>query len=71
VAGRRPDGAPVALVEGGRRCPVAAVPDTWRIDDEWWRAPIGRHYYRLVLDDGSLRTVYEDLVNGGWWEQAY
>ena len=59
------------LVERGRRRRVARVQDSWRIDDEWWRDPIGRRYYRLVLDDGSLRTVYQDLVDGGWYEQGY
>jgi len=26
------------------------------------RAPIGRRYYQLVLDDGSLRTVYPEMA---------
>ena len=70
VAGRR-DGAPAVLIERGHRRQVAAVQDSWRIDDEWWRTPISRRYYRVVLDDGSLYTVYEDLAAGGWWAQGY
>ena len=54
-----------------KRARVAQVQDAWRIDDEWWRSPISRHYYRLVLDDGSLRTIYQDLVAGEWYEQRY
>jgi len=65
------DGRPLAVVERGGRRRVAAVQDGWRIDDEWWREPIGRRYYQVVLDDGVLRTLYRDEVGGGWYEQAY
>ena len=67
----RRDGSPGTLVEGGRRRRVEHVQDTWRIDDEWWRAPISRRYYQLTLDDGSVRTVYQDLVTSEWYEQGY
>ena len=62
---------PIGLVERGRHYRIEQVQDSWRIDDEWWRAPINRRYYQLVLDDGSLRTVYQDLVDGRWYEQRY
>ena len=62
---------PTALVERGRHRRIEQVQDRWRIDDEWWRGPISRRYYQLVLDDGSLRTVYQDLVDGRWYEQGY
>ncbi len=62
---------PVILVSGRQRRRIEEIQDSWRIDDEWWRAPIGRRYYRVVLDDGSLRTIYHDLVDDGWYEQAY
>ena len=62
---------PVADVRNGRRHRVEEIQDGWRIDDEWWRTPISRRYYRVVLDDGSLRTVFHDLVVDAWYEQAY
>ena len=62
---------PVALLLGRRWRRVAEVQDDWRIDDEWWREPISRHYYRVVLDDGNPRTIYRDLVAGAWYEQSY
>jgi hypothetical protein len=64
-------GRPAILVERGRRRRIERIQDGWRIDDEWWRDPISRRYYQLVLDDGSLRTVYQDLVDGRWYEQGY
>jgi hypothetical protein len=50
---------------------VAAVRDRWRIEDEWWREPISRRYYQVVLDDGTVRTLYRDAIGDRWFEQAY
>ena len=71
VLARRRGSAPTVLVEDGHRHRVEEIQDSWRIDDEWWRAPISRRYYRVVLDDGSLRTLYHDLLDGSWYEQWY
>lgn len=65
------DGAPVAVVRNGRRRPVQAILDDWRIDDEWWRTTIARHYYRLLLEDGCLLTVFQDELARTWAEQQY
>jgi hypothetical protein len=49
---------------------VAHVQDQWRIDDEWWRErPIARLYYLLLLDDGTLLTIYHDLLADAWFAQ--
>lgn len=48
---------------------VAVVREHWRIDDEWWRRPIARDYYAVVLDDGRALTLYHDLVEEGWYAQ--
>ncbi len=65
-------GQVVALWRQGRLTPrrIAAVQDRWRIDDEWWREhPIARMYFSLLLDDGTLLTVYHDLAADVWFEQ--
>ncbi len=62
----------VAVWRQGRLTPrtIASVQDRWRIDDEWWREhPISRLYYELLLDDGTLLTVYHDLLADAWFEQ--
>ena len=67
------DGRPRAVRRRGwpesRR--AVRVQDRWRIDDEWWRdRPISRLYHALLLDDGTLLTVYQDLlVADAWFEQ--
>jgi hypothetical protein len=56
----------------GRLTPrtIAAIQDRWRIDDEWWREHrVARMYYDVVLDDGTLLTIYQDLVTDSWFEQ--
>ena len=62
----------VAIWRQGRLTPrtIAAIQDRWRIDDEWWREhPISRMYYEVVLDDGTLLTMYQDLKVDQWFEQ--
>lgn len=48
---------------------VAVVRERWRIDDEWWRHAISRDYRTIVLDDGAVLTLYQDLLDGSWYAQ--
>ncbi len=48
---------------------VVQVREIWRIDDEWWRRPISRLYYQVVLDDGRVVVLYRDLIDGRWYLQ--
>ncbi len=65
------EGEPSVLVDGSRRERIAQVQDSWRIDDEWWRKPISRRYYQVLLESGSLRTLFHDLIADTWFEQSY
>jgi len=61
---------PVALYSSRQeRQPIVDINEMWCIDDEWWREPIHRRYYRIQLGNGSLRTIYADT--GVWYEQRY
>jgi len=62
---------PVALMINRHSHRVDRIQDTWIIEDEWWRQPISRQYFALLLDDGSRRTVFHDRVSGGWHLQDY
>lgn len=60
-----------ALVHLQRRARrVASVRERWRIDDEWWRQPLSREYFALLLEDGKPVTVYRDLLTGDWYIQG-
>jgi hypothetical protein len=41
------------------------VCNRWRIDEEWWRRPVSRDYYKLA-GRSLLALVYRDLVDGSW-----
>ena len=63
------EGLPAELHRRGKRFRVVAVRERWRIDDEWWRTPISREYFALVLEDGRPIILFRDLVAGGWYGQ--
>jgi hypothetical protein len=55
-----------------RRQAVVNIEDRWRIDDEWWRQEaISRLYYEVTLDSGQQMVIFKDMINGGWFRQAY
>jgi hypothetical protein len=57
------DGTPVRL--DGRS--VEQVRERWIVEEGWWTdAPVRRAYVELVLADGGLAIVFEDLAGGGW-----
>jgi len=64
-------GLPSAL-KGKRRQAVAAILDSWRIDDEWWRAePLSRIYFEILLDSGQRLVIFKDLRLECWYRQIY
>ena len=60
-----------SFLDGADRYPVAHVQECWCIDDEWWRDPIQRHYYRIATAAGAVRTLYHDQITDAWFEQGY
>ncbi len=64
-------GVPVVLIEGVRQLAVVEIQDIWTIEDEWWRQPINRRYFCLLLDGGIIRTVFHDRTTDTWYAQGY
>lgn len=62
---------PVTVIVQGRFVKVRTIYEQWRIDDEWWRDEISRHYFALELENGRRITLYHDLVSGAWFAQGY
>ena len=62
---------PATLVINRQERRVERIQDTWIIEDEWWRQPIQRQYYALLLDDGTRRTVFHDRITDSWFLQDY
>jgi len=61
------DGRTVGPSDG--KINVEFVNETWRLDDEWWRIPIHRRYFEIVLEDGKRAVLFEDLITGDWFIQ--
>ena len=64
-------GLPRAVLWRGSFLRVAAIHDTWRIDDEWWREEIARRYFVVELQGGRRLTLYQDLLSKDWFAQPY
>jgi hypothetical protein len=75
-----PQGAPITVASSGTGSPlrfvwqgeshgVASVVGRWRLDMEWWLAPIRRDYYKVSTDGGLLVEIYHDLADGQWYLQ--
>ena len=48
---------------------VVQIREIWRIDDEWWREPVARLYFDVVLEEGKRTILYRDLTDGRWYRQ--
>jgi hypothetical protein len=48
---------------------IESIGETWRIDDEWWREPIARTYYEVLLHGGARLVLFMDLVTQEWFVQ--
>jgi hypothetical protein len=62
---------PVAVWLPAAAAPSAidAVLEIWRIDDEWWRAPVARRYVEALLKSGARVVVFQDLLTDTWFLQ--
>jgi hypothetical protein len=58
-------GVPLIVDDGVPRA-VELVRESWRVEDEWWRAPIARRYFDLLLAGGRHILLVHDLEAGGW-----
>jgi hypothetical protein len=65
---RRPEVVGRSRNNGGGQA-VENILDVWRIDDEWWRLPISRLYYDVMLEGGGHIVLFKDLVAGAWFTQ--
>src|SRR3989442_14195078 len=59
-------GVPVVVKrEAGSGRRIESIGEMWRIDDEWWRAPIVRRYVEVILEGGGRGGVFRGLSTAG------
>jgi hypothetical protein len=64
-------GQPVRVQTQAGPVEIESIRERWRIDDEWWRRPISRLYYQVLLASGDQLTIFQDLATGQWFQQQY
>ena len=45
------------------------IGEIWHIDDEWWREPVRRKYYEVLVEGGGRVVLFVDLVTLEWFVQ--
>ena len=66
------EGLPTHLESAAGWQPVSRVLNRWRIDCDWWRAPVSREYWRVLLADELAIECYCDRLTGEWFvERVY
>jgi len=59
-------GEPRAVRMHGVWRDVDEVALTWRVETDWWRAPVRRDYMRCLLAGGECIDMYRDIDRGEW-----
>jgi len=49
---------------------ILGIRERWEIEDEWWRDPISREYFQVVLETGRSLLLFRDRIEGGWYFQG-
>jgi hypothetical protein len=48
------------------------VANRWMVEVDWWRRPLARECWKLVVNDAVLCEVYHDLEQDAWFlERVY
>ena len=65
-----PEGVPEGV--RGRRgwVSILGIRERWEIEDEWWREPISREYFQVVLETGRPLLLFRDRIGGHWYFQG-
>jgi len=59
-------GTPIRLRMDGVTHGEVGICNQWRVDDDWWREPVARAYFKVVTRDGLLCTAFWDEIRGTW-----
>lgn len=60
------NGVPARLRVERRELLVELVLARWRLEADWWRAPLSREYWKLWLSGDLVCEVYRDRLSDDW-----
>ncbi len=64
------NGLPAGIREAADKLrAVEDIVEIWHIDDEWWRRPVIRKCYEVLLKGGARVVLFVDLVTLEWFVQ--
>ncbi|MEK7310363.1 MAG: hypothetical protein AAB382_00180 [Chloroflexota bacterium] len=61
------DGLPAVVTLAGQMRGIVGIDEHWREERAWWSKPLRREYFRVILPDGSLRNLFQNLNDGEWY----
>ncbi len=66
------DGTPTHIQSAAGWQPITQVLNRWRLDCDWWRVPIAREYWRLLVDNTLAVECFCDRPTAAWFlERVY
>ena len=66
------EGVPTHLESAAGWQAVTRVLNRWRIECDWWRSPVSREYWRLLIDDELAIECYCNRASAEWFvERVY
>jgi hypothetical protein len=48
---------------------IEGIRESWRLEDLWWRDPLLRNYFEVVLEGGRVVCLFQDEREGCWYLQ--
>jgi hypothetical protein len=63
------DGIPRAVRGKNGWVQIEGVRESWRLEDLWWRDPLLRNYFQVVLEGGRVVFLFQDEREGHWYLQ--
>ena len=60
-------GRPTSFQLMGKQDHVARICNYWKLDDNLWRKPTQRDYYKLQTASGLLCVIYHERSDDTWY----
>jgi hypothetical protein len=67
-----PEGIPTHLESAAGWQTISRILNRWRIECDWWRSPVSREYWRLLLTEDLALECYCERSTQEWFvERIY
>lgn len=63
------DNLPLSFEWQRKRHDIHSIANLWRVEKEWWHAPIARDYFLVATSSGLLVEIFHDRISHEWYIQ--